>query len=111
MPTSSRTLTPRWHAVSGSLGALPVPWAPQGGEGSGRGADAVPCPPPPLAETVAKTGMILLAGEITSRAAVDYQKVVRDTIRHIGYDDSSKGGCPAAGVGGAGAGSVPPWPG
>uniref|UniRef100_A0A8C2TI99 S-adenosylmethionine synthase n=1 Tax=Coturnix japonica TaxID=93934 RepID=A0A8C2TI99_COTJA len=42
-------------------------------------------------QTVAKTGMILLAGEITSRAAVDYQKVVRDTIRHIGYDDSSKG--------------------
>lgn len=35
--------------------------------------------------------MILLAGEITSRANVDYQKVVRDTIRHIGYDDSSKG--------------------
>ncbi|NWI20221.1 METK2 synthase, partial [Crypturellus soui] len=42
-------------------------------------------------ETVAKTGMILLAGEITSRAAVDYQKVVRDTIKHVGYDDSSKG--------------------
>uniref|UniRef100_A0AAY5EHR2 S-adenosylmethionine synthase n=1 Tax=Electrophorus electricus TaxID=8005 RepID=A0AAY5EHR2_ELEEL len=42
-------------------------------------------------ETVAKTGMILLAGEVTSRACVDYQKVVRDTIRHIGYDDSSKG--------------------
>lgn len=46
---------------------------------------------PSLSETVAKTGMILLAGEITSRAAVDYQKVVRDTIKHVGYDDSSKG--------------------
>lgn len=45
----------------------------------------------PLAETVAKTGMILLAGEVTSHATVDYQKVVRDTIRQIGYDDSSKG--------------------
>lgn len=45
----------------------------------------------PPAETVAKTGMILLAGEVTSRAIVDYQKVVRDTIRQIGYDDSSKG--------------------
>ncbi len=35
--------------------------------------------------------MILLAGEVTSRATVDYQKVVRDTIRLIGYDDSCKG--------------------
>ncbi|MCI4388496.1 hypothetical protein PGIGA_G00086700 [Pangasianodon gigas] len=41
-------------------------------------------------ETVAKTGMILLAGEITSHANVDYQKVVREAIRHIGYDDSTK---------------------
>lgn len=45
-----------------------------------------------FSETVAKTGMILLAGEITSRTNVDYQTVVRDTIKHIGYDDSSKGG-------------------
>ncbi|XP_014675973.1 PREDICTED: S-adenosylmethionine synthase isoform type-2-like [Priapulus caudatus] len=42
-------------------------------------------------ETVTKTGMILVAGEITSSGCVDYQKVIRDTIKDIGYDDSLKG--------------------
>jgi len=42
-------------------------------------------------ETFAKTGMVLVGGEITSNAVIDYQRVIRDTIKSIGYDDSSKG--------------------
>ncbi|KAK9353904.1 S-adenosylmethionine synthetase [Lipomyces doorenjongii] len=42
-------------------------------------------------ETAAKTGMIMVFGEITTSAKLDFQKIVRDTIKHIGYDDSEKG--------------------
>ncbi|KAF1985711.1 methionine adenosyltransferase [Aulographum hederae CBS 113979] len=42
-------------------------------------------------ETATKTGMIMVFGEITTKAHLDYQKIIRDTIKDIGYDDSNKG--------------------
>ena len=42
-------------------------------------------------ETAITTGLVLVMGEITTKAQVDIQKIVRETIAEIGYDDSSKG--------------------
>ena len=43
------------------------------------------------AETLCTTGTVMLAGEISTTANVDYTKIVRDTLKRIGYDDSSYG--------------------
>ena len=42
-------------------------------------------------ETLVTTGMVVVAGEVTSKAVVDIQKVVRNTIEEIGYNDSKMG--------------------
>ncbi len=42
-------------------------------------------------ETATTTGLVLIMGEITTTANVDFQKVARDTIREIGYDDPAMG--------------------
>ena len=43
------------------------------------------------AETLCNTGLVVLAGEITTTANVDYINVARDTIRQIGYDNTEYG--------------------
>ena len=43
------------------------------------------------AETLTNTGLVVLAGEITANANVDYIQVARDTIKQIGYDDTAYG--------------------
>ena len=43
------------------------------------------------AETLCNTGLVVLAGEITTHANVDYIQVARDTIKRIGYDNTDYG--------------------
>ena len=42
-------------------------------------------------ETLVTTGLVVVAGEITTGATVDYNQVARNTIKHIGYDSSEIG--------------------
>ncbi|MGV8897949.1 MAG: methionine adenosyltransferase [Burkholderiaceae bacterium] len=43
------------------------------------------------AETLCNTGLVLLAGEITTTAQVDYIRVARETLKRIGYDNTEYG--------------------
>ncbi|QWE24618.1 methionine adenosyltransferase [Polynucleobacter sp. AP-Elch-400A-B2] len=43
------------------------------------------------AETLCNTGLVVLAGEITTNANVDYIQVARNTLREIGYDNTDYG--------------------
>lgn len=42
-------------------------------------------------ETLVKTGMVVVAGEITSSASIDVESVVRETVKNIGYNSSEMG--------------------
>jgi S-adenosylmethionine synthetase len=42
-------------------------------------------------ETLLKTGYVMIAGEITTTARIDYSKLARETVKRIGYTDSAMG--------------------
>jgi S-adenosylmethionine synthetase len=42
-------------------------------------------------ETLVTTGLIVIAGEVTTNARVDYSEIARETVKKIGYDASEKG--------------------
>jgi S-adenosylmethionine synthetase len=41
-------------------------------------------------ETLVKTGMVVVAGEVTTDANINYEKIIRKVVCDIGYDDSKK---------------------
>ncbi len=43
------------------------------------------------AETLVNTGLVVMAGEITTTAVVDFQQVARETVKRIGYDNTEYG--------------------
>ena len=42
-------------------------------------------------ETCCTTGLVMIMGEITTKAVIDYQQIVRETVREIGYDRAKYG--------------------
>src|ERR1700684_2677113 len=42
-------------------------------------------------ETLVNTGLVVIAGEITTSAVFDVQEIARETVRKIGYDDAALG--------------------
>lgn len=42
-------------------------------------------------ETCARSGLVMIFGEISTKAEINFEKVVRDCVKNIGYDDESKG--------------------
>ena len=42
-------------------------------------------------ETLVKTGMVVLAGEVTTAAQIEFESIIRNTINSIGYDNSDVG--------------------
>ena len=44
-------------------------------------------------EVLAKKNLVVVAGEITTSGRVDYEGIVRDAVRHIGYDEADEPFC------------------
>ncbi len=42
-------------------------------------------------ETLVSTGLVVISGEITTKADINYMDIARETVRRIGYDDSDIG--------------------